>query len=527
MLLGLMDLAAVSLTATSTAALLWAARHAMQGRKSHHHPADPPESQITFLIEEDRLLDCTAGGAEILARRGDAGSDRDAVIASLETFFPTLGSVLDDGVTTMQTINPNRNEEVWLEITPIGKRIRVSVVGSGARAIGQLGMFHSALENAELNDLREITKNAPQLMWRTDKSGQLTWANDAYLAICDARINPEDSATKLPSGPLFMDLGNSGKIGKSTTRSSVTLSGSSLAQWFDVTSITSETGTQFIAVNADTVVRAEIDQRNFVQTLSQTFAQLSTGLAIFDRRRQLATFNPALLDMTNLQFEFLSGRPSIDALLDRLREHRILPEPKDYTSWREQFTALEKAAKDGTYSENWNLPDGQTFRVTGRPHPDGAFALLFEDISAEVSLTRRFRSEIETSQAVLDSLDDAIVVFSNSGNLVLANDAYCALWDTDLEQGITRHDLPIELRKWQSRCTPTRIWTNLREFTTQMGMRQPWTDTALLDDGRQITCIASPITGGMTMIRFYFGKPPKPSLQSLDQGDQSLISAKG
>lgn len=161
--------------------------------------------------------------------------------------------------------------------------------------------------------------------------------------------------------------------------------------------------------------------------------------------------------MTGLNFEFLSGRPTLDAVLDRLHETRMLTEPKNYTSWRKQFSAMEHAAKNGTYSEHWGLPDGQTFCVTGRPDPDGAFALFFEDISAEISLARRFRSEIETGQAVLEHIEDAVVVFSNAGNLVMANTAYSGRWGTDLANGMVQYDLRIEMRKWQDRCTPSRI----------------------------------------------------------------------
>ena len=64
--------------------------------------------------------------------------------------------------------------------------------------------------------------------------------------------------------------------------------------------------------------------------------------------------------------------------LDRLRENRVMPEPRDYRTWRNSIAELEAAAQDGTYSETWSLPDGHTYHVTGRPHPDGAVALLFD-----------------------------------------------------------------------------------------------------------------------------------------------------
>jgi PAS domain-containing protein len=182
----------------------------------------------------------------------------------------------------------------------------------------------------------------------------------------------------------------------STCRIAFPAAGNDADQWFDVLSVPQEQSTLHFATDASAAAHADQDRQTFVQTMGKTFAELSIGLAIFDKQRRLVTFNPALLDMTRLGFEFLSTRPAIDTVLDRLRETRMLPEPKDYASWRDQFTAVEAAAKNGTYREIWNLPDGQAFRVTGRPHPDGAFAFLFEDITADLSLTRRFRSDIET-----------------------------------------------------------------------------------------------------------------------------------
>ena len=129
--------------------------------------------------------------------------------------------------------------------------------------------------------------------------------------------------------------------------------------------------------------------------------------------------------------------------------------------------------------------------------------------------------------SLLDTLDEGIVVFSNGGNLVLANEAYCTFWDTDLEDGIGHHDLRAEILKWQERCTPTRIWTNLKELTNQMGMRKHWTETALMDDGRQLTCSASPISGGMTMIKFRFGGAGTAKLRDVNDAKEVLIASGG
>jgi len=513
------DFLAIFSVAIAAALLVWVTGYFLEQRTPQKLTQNRKTlERLSFLLDETSIIDCSAEARRLL---GANDPTLNSVINHFEPLFPQLGKELVNDVGSKRVIAAEGRSDIWLELCPVGNRSQLTVCGTTESALEQIGIIQSKNENAELQTLRDITKNAPYLIWRLDVSGRLVWANEFYLAACDASATTMENTTTLPSQPLFEDLEPHQMVANATVRRSLTMQDNAAPRWYDISAIKIQSGLIYYAINADPIVRAELGQRKFVQTLSQTFAQLSIGLAIFDRRRQLATFNPALLDMTGLPFDFLSGRPSIDAMLDRLRELQMLPEPVNYNSWREQFTVMEQAAKDGTYCENWNLPNSQTFRVTGKPHPDGAFALLFEDISAEISLTRRFRSEIETCQAVLDNLEEAIVVFSNAGNLVLANDPYCALWDTDLTREITNHNLRAELLKWQDRCTPTRIWTNLKELTSQIGLRQHWSETAVLDDGRQITCHACPISGGMTMIKFIVGSARKPRIQNFKQGKPS------
>ncbi len=527
MSLGLLDLGAIGATAFAASALFWGFIYA--NRQVRHKTAltrSPDSESITFLLEGEDIVDATPQATALLGPEALAKPTRDCVVSALQATFPTLDETLRNGISTDIIVDAQDGTAAWIDLKPIKGRIRMTVGATTETSDQILKEIQIIRENAELSLMQEIANQAPIIMSRTDPAGRLVWANEAYLAVHDASSKTCNTMPTVPCKSLFEGVTENAPLGTSTTRASTAKGENDAAHWYDITTHKSHNGTSQYAIDADPVVRAELAQRKFVQTLSQTFAQLSIGLAIFDRRRQLATFNPALFDMTGLPIEFLSSRPTLDSFLDRLRELRMLPEPKNYASWREQFVAIENESQNGAYTENWNLPDGQTFRVTGRPHPDGAFALLFEDISAEISLTRRFRSEIETSQAVMDKVDDAIVVFSNGGNLVLANAAYNNLWDSDNKVGFGQCDLRGELRKWQERCTPSRIWTNLREFTAQMGQRKPWTDTTILDDGRWISCHADPISGGMTMIRFRFQSSPSATIQKLTQIDPALRAVK-
>ena len=242
--------------------------------------------------------------------------------------------------------------------------------------------------------------------------------------------------------------------------------------------------------------------REFVQTLAKTFAHLPIGLAIFNRHRRLELFNPALTDLSSLPVAFLSGRPTLVAFLDELRDRRVMPEPKDYKNWRQQITELEAEAVRGTYAETWSLPTGQTYRISGRPHPKGALAFLFEDITSEVTMTRRFRLDMELGQAVIDSVSEALAVFSPSGILTRSNTAYAELWGVDPSTTFGDVSITDASRRWIEQCCPTPVWGDVRDFVGTVGERAEWSAEVGLRSGQRLACRFIPLTGGGTLVGF-------------------------
>jgi PAS domain-containing protein len=264
------------------------------------------------------------------------------------------------------------------------------------------------------------------------------------------------------------------------------------------------------ATPIDATIIAEEKTRRFMQTLTQTFAHIRTGLAIFDRDRRLTMFNPALMDLTGLEAEWLALRPTLNSFFDQLRNRNTLPEPKDYKSWRDRLDWIEEEANNGQFAEVWSLPDGQVFRVCARPHPDGGLAILIEDISDEMALTRRFRAELELSQSVINAMDEAVVVFSPAGTQLMANEAYATLWDVD-EAGpdapITAPTILDANKLWQTRAKPAPLWGEIREFVSALTQRAEWSDTGHLVDGVGLACRVVPLTGGATLVSFTEAEP--------------------
>ena len=59
--------------------------------------------------------------------------------------------------------------------------------------------------------------------------------------------------------------------------------------------------------------------RRFVETLTETFAHIRIGLAIFDREQRLGLFNPAFAELMRLDPAWLAARPDLPSVLEQLR----------------------------------------------------------------------------------------------------------------------------------------------------------------------------------------------------------------
>lgn len=467
--------------------------------------------EMVFLFDQSLLIDASDSAHDFLAAGTTATSPWGKLCALLEPHFPgfeTSMAKLTDARRLVLTGNGTEPMTLIAEWRFGLSRITISGKDPHGKAVSVDRLSYQAMDH-EMAGLRSMLDAAPVLIWRQDGTGAVTWANRAYLDIAADR-DGEDRAETWPLPRLFA---TDPAQGAPSRRAKLEIEREKKPRWFDIFRYEEESGLLQFALLADAAVHAEVALHEFIQTLTKTFAHLPIGLAIFDRQRQLALFNPALIDLTGLGPDFLSARPTLFAFLDRLREGNRMPEPKNYKLWRQQMLALERAASSGQYEEIWSLPGGQTYRVTGRPHPDGAMALLIEDISAEMSLTRRFRAEVELGQAVIDSLPEAVAVFSPAGVLVMSNAAYARLWGNDPSTTLTNTGIAEAVSLWADATQPSPIWARLRDRMESLLARSDWQDDALLPDGRRVCCRLQPVLGGSTLVGFSIHSPESALLQ--------------
>jgi len=485
--------------ATASATLL-AAFLVNRRRDGRRALAQVPE--VAYLFEGDTLVDATAAGRRLLGFAPGRGDDMSRLVAFLTPMFPDLHARVcacgeDDRVLLLSTDCQSR-----LRLETRAGKLRLALEDVQTDRADPPDRHSLAILAAELDAHRTASAAAPVPVWRSRDTGKVVWANASYWALAEqAGLTGELAPGQVPD--LFPDLAATTLAGTAKQRVHLTLPTEKEPLWFEAGCTRSGPDKVFSAIPANALITAERNLREFIQTLTQTFAHLSIGLAIFDRKRELTLFNPALGDLLGFEVEFLVARPSLIRFLDQLRERHMMPEPKDYKTWRQKMSELEAAAAEGAHSETWPLPDGRTLRITGRPHPDGAVAFLFEDISAEISLSREYRKELETGHAVIDTLDEAIAVFAADGRLSFANRAYAALWQEECDLGVQNGDTFLEAsRVWQKACVPTPVWGDARDFASEMSGRSTWQAEVRLTNGRKIGCRFEPLPGGGTMAGF-------------------------
>lgn len=459
-----------------------------------------------FDFESGHLVGASALAMSALSETDLADDAQVRLIKRLSEIFPEIESRMVQAASAEQVIELSKVIEtgpVSVRLEQLDRNLRLRINGLAAPFADHKLVDRDAFDaqSAEIDTLRDITQVAPVPTWRETPLGEIDWINPAYEQLIN-RAALEGGASLSP----FVRLFQSGSISKPGAeprpRRSALKFRDGTSRIYEVHSIGHKDHSIHFAIDASATALAEDSLRNFAQTLTQTFAELPVGLAIFDAQRHLVMFNPSLMDLTSLKPEWLSARPTLYDVLNELREQRMIPERKDFRDWRDDLVHLERSAEKGTYLETWTLPSGQIYRVTGRPHPQGAIAMFFEDITSEIALTRKIRGEKKLQDDMLDAIDEAVVAFDSQGNLRASNSHFADMWGSDpcTDNDVCHvHDI---VKLWQSQSHPSPVWGDLRDFVFQRNERAEWTGTIVHKDGRTLNLKVRPLSGLITMISF-------------------------
>lgn len=445
--------------------------------------SSPPVAR--FLFRAGVLVDANSEALRMCSEIPTSRFDWEALHKVLSTKFPdfpgTQGAAHDRDLTVLKSGNPDDASTITLDQWNDVARITIAPDG--------------APDSARRTAILQAMFQAPNPIWKVTSEGTVTWRNSAYKSLGATLGFCADTQHLFDTSGL--------KPGEPSQKFKLSSMDGTRTHWFNVTAVRAGKDTMFYATEADAEVSAQDARRSFVQTFSKTFAQLSTGLAIFDQNRKLVLFNPALIELTGLSADFLSNQCDLFSFFDQLREHHVAPLRNTHAAWHVQNEEILQQAQNGIYNETWSLPTGVTYKVSGRPHPDGALVILIEDITAAISVTRRFRSELEQMHGVLDTVDTSLVLFSPTGQIRLHNKAYRELWKSDPDTCFADYTFHDALKHWEADCLPSPVWNKLKNRILSTSDRSMWSATVTKKSGEEISLKVSPIVGGVTLVSFY------------------------
>ncbi len=354
----------------------------------------------------------------------------------------------------------------------------------------------------------------PVAMAELDDEGEPLWSNARFREITEANDLTSEMRALIASPPdrPVVWPGASELDGKRWVRANVEMG--------------AEGQTHLTLAPAEEEVASREALRTLMNTLADTFAHLSVGLAVFGQKQSLTMFNPALATLFDLDPVALAGQPSLRAFLDALRQHRRLPEMRSFTEWRDTLLRLGQKGYPNVYMEDWTLPSGKVIGVTARHHTGGAVVFMFDDISTRIMLERRYRQEIETSQTTLDCLQDGVAVFNTAGSLIFANTAFEELWGVESMSSLGAPAIKELVDHMAARSDCLTIWNRFRSFVQSADSRTTWTADIPMLEGAPLEARFTTLPDGSAMALFHRTHPVAPAPTDLGAiyGNNCVVS---
>ncbi len=367
-----------------------------------------------------------------------------------------------------------------------------------------IGSAHSGERTALLADLHAATailEAAPFPIWHRDGSLALRHVNAAYVqAVGGSSVAATLAQAREISPPALADSAIRAGVAQNSPASIVVDGVRRSLQVYEVPLGADGVGGFALDITEQEQQAAALAR--FSQAQRDTLDMLSAPVVIFGSDQKLMFHNLAFSHLFRLAPEWLAEKPRHGAILDRMRESRLVPEQSDFARWKQSilhnYTNLLKSEED-----LWHLPNETTLRVVTQPHPQGGLQLLFEDVTPRLVLERSYNTLFQVQQATLNNLHEGAAVFRADGALSLTNAALERLWHV----APGGFDSGLRVGGWLEKITP-----QLREpadakmleqaIISVIVNRRASTGTLACLDDVSLSFVGVPLPDGSTLITF-------------------------
>jgi signal transduction histidine kinase len=468
-----------------------------------------------LLLSEPQIVVAWAAGSDQPEIIGDiaivsAGAEARRVLAfglwlptdqtlAMERAVEALRTNGDGFAMTLTTI---AGHPVEAEGRAIGGRavLRLRDVRGLRKELSELKARHQDMQ-ADMTSLRGLLDSLSSPVWARDADGALRFVNAAYINAVEARDQPdaiargvelldraarEESTRMRASGQPFA--------------SRIPAVAAGARRIFDVMEVPTRRGSAGVAIDVTEVESMRAELAGMIDSHRRTLDRLATGVAIFGADRALTFYNAAYRSLWGLDPGFLDQNPTDNAVLDRLRAARKLPEEQDFRQWKNQLHEAYRALEAREFL--WHLPDGRTLRVVTTPNPEGGVTYLFDDVTERLDLERRFDALIRVQGETLDNLSEAVAVFASDGRLRLYNPAFSRMWRLAPEVLAERPHIEAVIAWCAPLHTEDATLRALRAAVTGIGEREPVNGRLERRDGTVVDCTTIPLPDGATLVTF-------------------------
>jgi signal transduction histidine kinase len=289
--------------------------------------------------------------------------------------------------------------------------------------------------------LRAILDAVPLPIWRRDRNLAVVDCNIGYAAALDTtREAVLAEARQLASESIRNDalaLARAAAAGTAASGAHHLVIGGSRRLMEVNETPDREGGTIGFAIDRTELENAEAELSRHINAHGKVLESIHAAVAIYGADKRLKFANSAFAALWGIETDWLATGPSLDELLERLRERRRIPELADFREFKRQqlamFTSLIEPQR-----EMLHLPDDRTLSLSVSPHPLGGLIFVYEDVTDRLALERSYNTLTEVQRESLDNLFEGIAVFGSDGRLKLHNPAYRKLW------GLSEDDLAGE-----------------------------------------------------------------------------------
>jgi signal transduction histidine kinase len=153
-------------------------------------------------------------------------------------------------------------------------------------------------------------------------------------------------------------------------------------------------------------------------TLLRAFELLPMSVAIFDAAGKLVFFNQEYAKAINIEGLLMPGIGYLQIVERLFAAGRLGSRDNTIESWHKEVAALDSAS---TAARNVAFADGRAYERRMQRLPDGGFAVIALDVTAETARAREIAQKTQILERMINNIDEGIIIYDADAKLVACN----------------------------------------------------------------------------------------------------------